>query len=144
MRNPRQPRLVLGMSPRSPARVALLVLLFVASACGAGRPVRPKPAGEQYLIAQSELEATRQQNLYDAIRQVRPFWLGRDRRQGTGGSSEIVVYLDEHQIGGVGQLTRLPVSAVARVRYLSATEAQVRFGTMNGLRPAIVVESARR
>lgn len=113
------------------------------SACSSGRPARPRQQGEQYLIAQAELESTKQQNLYDAIRQLRPFWLTREMRRGTSGDAQILVYLDQQQLGGIGQLARLPVSATARVRYMSAAEAQVRFGVMNGLRPAIIVETAR-
>lgn len=127
-----------------PARLAICLSLAVTSACGVGRPARPRAAGEQYLIERTELESTTQQNLFDAISRARPFWFTRDRRRGALGDSEIAVYLDQQQVGGIGQLTRLPVSATARVRYLSATEAQVRFGTTNGLRPAILVETARR
>lgn len=123
---------------------AALSALALLPSCAGGRPARPRVQGDQYLVQQSELADTKQQNLYDAIRQVRPFWLTRDQRRGTTGGTEIIVYLDEQQIGGIGQLTRLPVSNAQRVRYMSATEAQVRFGARNGLRPAILVESVKQ
>lgn len=94
------------------------------------------------MIRPVELEATRQANLYDAVRQLRPFWLTRDtRRSGEGG---IAVYLDDQYIGDASALRRLPIHATAVVRYMSPTEAQVRYGQVNALRAAIVVESARR
>ena len=124
-------------------RAATLILTAVLVACGGGRRTRPTPPGDQYLIKVAELEATRQSNLYDAIRQLRPFWLTRDTRN-RAGEAGIAVYLDEQFVGGTQQLSRLPIHATAQVRYLSPTEAQVRFGQVNGLRAAIVVESARR
>jgi hypothetical protein len=91
----------------------------------------------------AELEASRQSNLYDAIRQLRPFWLTRQTRNRTG-EAGIAVYLDDQFIGDPNALRRLPIHATSQVRYMSPTEAQVRFGQVNGLRAAIVVESARR
>lgn len=121
----------------------ILVLAAFLVACGGGRRTRPQPLGEQYLVKATELEATRQSNLYDAIRQVRPFWLTRATRN-RGGEAGIAVYLDEQYIGNAGALRRLPIYATAQVRYMSPGEAQVRFGQVNALRAAIVVESARR
>jgi hypothetical protein len=80
--------------------------------------------------------------VYDAVRQLRPFWF-RDARN-RGGEAGFVVYLDGQPIGPLSALGRIPVYAAARVRYLSPTEAQVRFGSINGLRPAILVESEKR
>lgn len=121
-----------------------VLLLLLAVGCYSGRPTRPQSGGtDQYLIIKNaELETTRQSNLYDAIRQLRPFWYTRDTRSSSDGA--ISVYLDGQLIGGLGALSRLPIYATATVKYMSPTEAQVRFGQTNGLRPAILVESVRR
>lgn len=119
---------------------ALVAVVLVG--CSTGRQSRPQPPGEQYLIKAAELEATRQANLYDAIRQIRPFWLTRETRNRSGAAG-LAVYLDDQYIGGTSALSRLPIHATAQVRYMSPTEAQVRFGQVNGLRAAIVVVSAR-
>jgi hypothetical protein len=132
------------MLPRAPAFLAWLFLVVATAACGGGRPLRPQPAGEQYLIAQDELQRTKQENLYDAIRQTRPFWFTRDTRRGGAAAGDVAIYLNEQLIGGLAQLRRIPVAATSRVRYLSSTEAQLRFGAPNGLRPAILVESERQ
>ena len=120
---------------------AFLAVLLLG--CTTGRQSRPQPPGEQYVIKAAELEATRQSNLYDAIRQIRPFWLTRETRNRSGAAG-LAVYLDDQYVGGTSALSRLPIHATARVRYMSPTEAQVRFGQVNGLRAAIVVESARQ
>lgn len=121
-----------------------ILLLLLAIACSAGRPTRPqRGGGGQYLILNAELEGTKQANLYDAIRQARPFWLTRDNRN-RAGDNGVAVYLDEQLVGGLSALQRLPIHATACARYMSPTEAQVRFGANNRLRPAILVESARK
>lgn len=125
-------------------RWLLVGLLLLATGCQAGRPTRPpRHGGDQYLIRQSELESTRQSNLYDAIRQLRPFWYTRDVRNQRNPESAVSVYLDDQLVGGLSALRRLPIYTVAAVRYMSPTEAQVRYGQANGLRPAILIESAR-
>lgn len=113
------------------------VLLFV-TACFAGRPhVGPPP--DPYRISLDELEASRFDNLYDAVRQLRPAWF---RRVGTG-DQRILVYIDDQQVGGVTALGRFTTRSVVEVRYLTPTEAQVRYGQTNFGRPAILLQSAR-
>lgn len=46
-------------------------------------------------------------------------------------------------LGTVGTLSRFDVGSVHTVRYLAPTEAQIRFGQLNGGRAAILIELAR-
>lgn len=120
-----------------------IALIVFAIACHSGRPSRPQPgSGDLYLILASELESTRQANLYDAVRQLRPFWFTRTVR-GRTGENTVAVYVDEQLIGTLSALRRLPVFATERVRYMTPTEAQVQFGARNGQRAAILVDSAK-
>lgn len=119
-----------------------ILLLATTAACRSGRTSRPEGHVDQYLILASELEASKQGNLYDAVRQLRPFWLSRNVR-GRTGESAIAVYADDQLIGSLSALRRMSVFAVDRVRYMSPTEAQTRYGQTNGGRAAIVVELAR-
>ena len=117
--------------------VALVPLsLVLLAACASGRPVRPQQHDvDQYLIVRSELESSRQPSLYDAIRHLRPLWFAREQ--------STVVYLDDQLIGGLATLRRLPVHLTAEARFLSANEARVRYGHVNGMRAAILVQSLR-
>lgn len=118
-------------------------LLSLTAACSTGRPVRPAPPGERYEITAEELNRTNQSNLFDAIRIARPFWFARTGRMTSSSGAEIMVYLQDQPLGGVSQLLRVPIHSAATVRYLTATEAQVRYGQNNGARPAIVIETPR-
>ena len=125
----------------------LAALTFLA-ACHPGQvspPTRPEPTGprDQYLILGSELESTSRDNLYDAVRQLRPGWFTRQNRQQSG-EDNIIVYLDDRQLGPATALRRFSVRSIHSVKYLSPTEAQVRYGQTNIGRPAILVEMARQ
>ncbi|MEX2177603.1 MAG: hypothetical protein WD801_02765 [Gemmatimonadaceae bacterium] len=121
-------------------RSTILLLLLVA-ACAGGRPIRPQSGGDQYLILAEELRgASQQANLYDAVRELRPFWFTRHVRTG----DQIAVYLDDQRVGSVNMLQRIPVTSAQAVRYLSPTEAQVRYGPNNQMRPVIAIDTPRR
>lgn len=116
----------------------------MAFGCHSGRSVRPEPgAGDQYLITVTELDVARHATVYDAVRQLRPSWLTRSVR-GRTGENTVAVYVDDHFLGTMSALRRIPVSAAERIRYMSATEAQTRFGDPNGGRAAILIESSRQ
>lgn len=121
------------------APAILLASLAIAS-CGSAVRSQEGPA-DTYLIVASELEASKQLNLYDAVRQVRPFWYTR-RVRGRSGENAISVYVDDHFIGTLSALRQISVFGAERVRYMGSTEAQTRFGQTNGGRAAILVESA--
>jgi hypothetical protein len=124
---------------RSLGQLFLTLCLVAEAGCSLGRPVRPQRfEGDQHHVLQPELESTKQATLYDAIKQARPFWLAR-----ATGDGSVAVYLDNQLVGGLSNLRRISVHVTSQVRFMSATEAQVRFGQTNAMRPAILVETRR-
>ena len=123
---------------RCPRVVASLLCALALASCFSGRSRASAPA-DPYRITVEELEASRLDNLYDAVRQLRPGWF---RRVGTAGDQRILVYLDDQQVGGVTALGRFTTRSVSEIRYLAPTEAQVRYGQINFGRPAILLQSA--
>ncbi len=128
--------------------VAVLAVL-TAGACrprereATARPQRPRTTPrDQYLIEGEELRVATAQNLYDVVRIQRPAWLTRTVR-GLRGNDATVVYLDERKIGPPNILRELSVEVAIRLRYLTPTEAQLRFGPSHGSLAAIVVEVAK-
>src|SRR4051812_39036633 len=93
-------------------RAARLAALAVVVACAsAGPPNAKQKEGDQYLIVASDLQATNQPTLYDAVRQVRPGWFSR-RIPGRSGEDAIAVYIDNHLLGPPSTLRRLRVFGV--------------------------------
>jgi hypothetical protein len=117
--------------------IAAATAWFLAACASGNRPAKsPTPDRNPYLITVGELEASQRMNVYEAVRDLRPNWLWQRR----GRTGEALVYLDERAVGTASSLRRFSTNVVAELRYLSANEAQLRFGQLNGQRPAIVVE----
>ena len=121
---------------------ALAASLLLLSACqSAARSSRPDPEGrDPYLILAAELEKSPRANLYDAVWELRPRWFTRSSRADVG---DVIVYVGDQLVGRADALRRFQTSQVVELRYLSATEAQVRYGQNNRGRPAITIELVR-
>ncbi len=121
---------------------AFALAVLALSACRSNtRPSRPEAGrGDPYLILASELEATPRANLYDAVFELRPRWFTRSSRADVG---DVIVYVGDQLLGRADVLRRFQATQVVELRYLTPTEAQVRYGQNNRGRPAIVVELIR-
>ena len=115
-----------------------LILLGCAPPSSTARTAPQRPSNE---IAKAEIEAEglRFATAYDIVRALRPnmlaqhgFARGPQSRAATWESSTgIKVYLDGFRWGGVESLANIPASNVQEVRWLSAIDATIRFGTGN-------------
>jgi hypothetical protein len=118
--------------------VSLLVLLWLAAA-----PLQSQHRSD--LITADEIEAViaKGATAFDVVQTLRPRWLKvRDAYLGSDPSSIINsqgahVYLDDHDQGDVEYLKTIPAERIAQLRWISATEAGVRYGPTDG--PGIVV-----
>lgn len=78
-------------------------------------------------------------SLLEALRGLRPQYLTP-----RGGRGEVAVYVDHIRVlGGVSDLATIRTGTVAEVRFLTPTEATIRFGTGH-MAGAIVVELRKR
>ena len=131
---------------RHPLTIAGLV---IASACSSGGAAstpdaRPAPSQDRNLLTQDELQRTAGSDLFDAIRILRPQWLRQSPtiiRQ--GGEGSLLVYLDGVQFGDPTSLRQISLLVVQEARYLSASEAQARYGTQD-LHGVIAVTTRHR
>ncbi len=114
----------------------LLLALTAACATGGAR----SPAYDRDRISREELDERSYANLYDIVSSVRSNWL---RAPMGSQSSTPLVYVDGRRMGGVEMLRSISAQAADQVRYLTATEAQSRYG-MSEARPVIEVVSRGR
>lgn len=121
------------MTKRSILFIAL-ALALASAACSStgtksGGPTRA--TRDRNLITAAELAEVTQQNVFDAVRRLRPAWL-RLRGRGTASidrESSIPVYLDGVLRGSTRLLGRLRPSQVREIRHLEPNEAAVRYGS---------------
>lgn len=119
---------------RTSPTVSLLCAVLLSTACGASRTQQTSTGLDDAMLGREEIVQSGAGNIYDVIRMRRPRWLQPAQRGPTsltGGAAQVVVYLDGQRFGGPELLPRLTVASVQWVEFLSASEAQVRFGHDN-------------
>jgi hypothetical protein len=127
------------LSMRSSRLVTLVTVLLVAAAC-ASTTQGPRTSGRRdaRLLGAEEIKMSSASNLYDVIRSHRPEWLIKRGQTSINLEGDIVVYVDNVALGGPESLKSIDVQSVQSVRFLNASEAQMRYG-VGHMHGAIVV-----
>ena len=83
------------------------------------------------LITEQEISKASVQNALEAVQKLRPGMLRRTQAASANAQSrgEIVVYIDNNRYGPVEQLRQIPASSIFAVRYFSASESQLKWGS---------------
>lgn len=113
-------------------RTSLLLLVAIGSACATARGPETGPmkrARDANRLTREEVVATNTSNTFDAIRMLRPNWLRKRGAMSVTQTSDIVVYVDNVQIGGLQALHSIPVTSITSVQFLDAATATQRWGT---------------
>jgi hypothetical protein len=130
--------------------VAAVITLGSAGCASSSSPATasasggPKPSST--LITADEIAHANVTNGYEVVQKLRPAMLGQRQiasLQGQGGmgkgappikgtdvaSGQVVVYLDGTRLGDVEQLRGITALSIATLRYYSASEAQLKWGS---------------
>jgi hypothetical protein len=97
-------------------------------------PRRPRttPRGRD-LIARADIVATNAATAFEVVQQLRPEWLRLRGRVSIETEEEgIVVYVDNTRRGNVNQLRSITIDTVTEIRFLSGSDATMRFGSGHG------------
>lgn len=113
----------------------LPVLLLGALSCAptstsppGARSFEPAP-GRRNVLTRTELAQAPNISVHDALRRLRPIWL---TPRGRRGSSLPVVYVNKVFYGNLATLADFRAADVQSIRYLSAVDATIEFGTRAG------------
>lgn len=112
-------------------RVLVIAAVLFSSACAAASPsTRPVRSAGRDVITAAEIVASRVTDVYQAVSQLRPEFLRK--RTGVVISPyrvpQVIVYLDDLEFGTAESMRHIPLARVRQIRYLSATEADLRWG----------------
>jgi hypothetical protein len=127
--------------------IALITAALAGLACAsatAGSGVVPSGSAaaptnsNRSVINGEELSNTHETNLYTAIQRLRPDWL-RTRgpssisagRSGNQDPDGVNVYQDLQKLGSIEVLRSMSLAQATSLRFYTASEAQLRFGTGN-------------
>ncbi|MCY3548509.1 MAG: Plug domain-containing protein [Gemmatimonadetes bacterium] len=121
--------------------IAFGLATAVAACSSTGGPSGPRR--DPNLITAEELSEYATLSALDVVRRLRPRWL-TGRGQGSGGMNRPQVLQDGTRLGDPDNALRsIAVSDIESIRYLSASDATMRYGT-NFPGGAIVVTSRAR
>jgi hypothetical protein len=112
-------------------RISLLALVLSGTACAAASSTtRPVRSASREVITAAEIVAARVQDVYQAVAHLRPEFLRRRsltmaRPQRT---PDVLVFLDDIEFGTVESMRNIPLARVRQIRYLTPSEANLRWG----------------
>ena len=101
-------------------------------ACSSSRLERETtPRSSPSLITAEEISKAAVQNAFEAVQKLRPAMLRRSTISSANAQSrgEVVVYVDNSRYGSVDNLRQIPASSIALVRYFTASESQLKWGS---------------
>ena len=118
-----------------------LVAVLVASGACASTGSGGSSGSTTGAITGQQLMDTNRNDLYQAIQSLRPQWLRSRGTTSVSAPTEVAVFLNDSPYGTVRDLASIPIDAVADVRFLTATEAGGRYGTLAGSGGLILVRT---
>jgi hypothetical protein len=113
---------------RTGSRLVILLTLSVAAACASGTAGRSRPGRDQQTITADELRQSQGSDLLTTIQSLRPLWLHKRGPMSITAEGDILVYVDNMRFGTAPTLRSIDISVVESLQYLSAAQAQARFG----------------
>lgn len=97
-----------------------------------------KSSSDQSRLTSEEITAANLPTAYDLVDRLRRPWLRRDAATG----KEVVIYMDQQNIGGAAKLRDIPSVDVAGLEYLPYDEAVRRWGSQ--VEGSVIVVTRRR
>jgi hypothetical protein len=126
-------------SMRSFRFTTLALALVIAAGCASSSAPRRRTASrDTRVLTAEELRQSSASNLYEVIRAYRPEWLIKRGQTSINLEGDIVVYVDNVAFGGPESLRSIDVQSVQSARFMTASEAQMRYG-VGHMHGAIVV-----
>ena len=120
-------------------RTVAATLLLIVTAC-ASTGEQSSTRYDRSVLTQEEIESVSASNALDVVRQLRPTWLRVRGSKSIGQVTEVSVYLDGMRLGGPDTLSGVRTATIEEMRYLTAREAQARYG-MDNTSGAIIVRT---
>jgi hypothetical protein len=111
-------------------RLTVLIFLVLAAGCASAGGGTDGPRRERNRISPEELAEVQDLALWDAVQRLRPMWLrpGGIRNSANPAGHYAHIFMDGSPYGSVESMRSIRVSDVDELRYVSATDATVRYG----------------
>lgn len=114
--------------------------LFTACASSSSNPRTAR--SDRNVIMADEIARVGASTALEAVQRLQPLMLEKHRGPSSinlEDQAQINVYVDGARMGGVEALSLIQAPAIVEIRYLSPSEATIRFGTGNAAGAIVVV-----
>jgi hypothetical protein len=133
------------MRPMRMVFMAMFALIVAAGGCAGvgagGSGGAGAGGGNPNVITRAQLDQLTTNDLYEAVRRLRPTWLtARGPTTLIGEQAQVVVYVDGTRMGGPTMLRSIDIGGVVSLEYMSPSDATNRYGT-DHMAGVIVVRS---
>ncbi|MGK7311527.1 MAG: hypothetical protein ACN0LA_04750 [Candidatus Longimicrobiales bacterium M2_2A_002] len=120
-------------------RTAAASLLLIVTACGSTGERHATPY-DRSILTHEEIQSASASNGLDLVRELRPAWLQVRGSKSIHQVTEVSVFLDGMRMGGPDALRGIRTATIKEMKYLTAREAQTRYG-MDNTGGAIIVRT---
>ncbi|HEU0076698.1 MAG TPA: hypothetical protein VFQ76_03555 [Longimicrobiaceae bacterium] len=116
-----------------PLLASLVLLLALCAACApSGTRSASGPRADRNLLTAEQLRESGYINVYQAVEALRSNWLRSKGTDSFTNPTQVQVYLDNNQLGGVETLRAINTNQIAWVRYYDGLTASGRWGLGHG------------
>lgn len=116
-----------------PLHGTLVLLLALFAACApAGSSSSSGPRPDRNLLTQEQLRTSGYTTVYAAVEALRSNWLRAKGPDSFTNPTQVQVYIDDNQLGGVETLRAIQISSISWVRYYDGMTASARWGLGHG------------
>lgn len=105
------------------------LLLMTLLGCASNASSTRSAPIDRDVITSEEIRASNAQTVYDLVLTLRPRWLNDRSRHGFGQPSAVALYYEGARVGTAERLREYRPPDMEEIRYLSASEATMRYGT---------------
>lgn len=117
---------------RSLLRSSVVLLALCAACATAGSPGASGPRQDRDLLTREQIRETGHNNALDAVQALRSNWLRTKGTDSFAAPTQVQVYLDNNQLGGVETLRGVATSQISYIRYYDGVTASGRWGLGHG------------
>jgi hypothetical protein len=128
-----------------PLRLALLALSLLAAGCVTTSRPGPRAGGPRDPITEAEIARIDAADAYDVVQRLRGTFLhsrGITSFERADGGAWPAVFVDGTHLGSIHELRGIPANTIHEVRFLSASDAMLRYGS--GYAAGVIQVTTRR